>query len=155
MLLTFNCNGSAAGQANVAIETQVEAIADLVLTVSDPVAPAPVGGDVAYEINLSNRGTKAAEAVRVVAQFSNGIEPVGVEGQTGEVLTGQVLFSPIARLEPGASVKLKVIAKADVAGDHRFRTEVRYGETSLVAEEATIFMAMPSERISRRSTDQK
>ncbi len=155
MLLSFNCNGSAAGRASVTIETQVEAIADLVLTVSDPVAPAPVGSDVAYEINLSNRGTKAAEQVRVVAQFSNGIEPVKVEGQTGEVLTGQVLFSPIARLEPGASVKLKVFAKADVAGDHRFRTEARYGETSLVAEEATIFMAMPSERISRRSTDQK
>ncbi len=58
-----------------------------------------------YEINLSNRGTKAAETVRVVAQFSNGIEPLRAEGQTGEVLTGQVLFSPIARLETWCQCK--------------------------------------------------
>lgn len=154
MLLTFNCSGSAAGRANVSIETQVEAIADLVLSISDPVAPAPVDTEVSYEMTILNRGSKAAEDVRVVAQFSNGIEPIRIEGHTGEVVTGQVLFNPIARIEPGSSIRLKVTAKADRAGDHRFRTEVREGETSLVAEEATMFMNAPAERISRRSTDQ-
>ncbi|MGV3482993.1 MAG: CARDB domain-containing protein, partial [Planctomycetaceae bacterium] len=152
MVLAFNCSGSAAGRASVSIETQVEAIADLALSVSDPVAPAPVDAEVTYEITILNRGSKAAEAVRVVAQFGPGIEPIRVEGHTGEVVTGQALFNPISRIEPGSSLRLKVVAKADRAGDHRFRAEVRHGETSLVSEEATMFMNMPAERISRRST---
>ncbi len=153
MVLTFNCDGSAAGHTNVAIETRVEAIADLVLSISDPVAPAPVNADVVYEITILNRGSKAAEEVRIVAQFSHGIEPIRVEGQSGEVVPGQALFSPIARIEPGSTVRLKITAKADRAGDHRFRTEVRHGETSLVAEEATMYLNAPAERVSRRSTD--
>jgi len=152
MVLTFNCTGSASGRASVSIETRVEAIADLVLSVSDPVAPAPINTDVVYEITILNRGSKAAEDVSIIAQFSEGIEPIRVDGQTGEVLTGQALFNPIPRIEPGATVRVKVTAKADRAGDHRFRTEVRHGGTSLVAEEATMFMATPAERISRRST---
>ncbi len=155
MVIGFNCVGSAAGQASVSIETRVEAIADLVLSISDPAAPAPVNSDVAYEISILNRGSKAAEDVRIVAQFSDGIEPIKIEGQAGEVLTGQAMFSPIARIEPGSTVRLKVIANANRPGDHRFRAEVRHGETSLVAEEATMFMSVPAERISRRSTGSK
>jgi hypothetical protein len=153
MVISFNCNGTAAGRASVSINTLVEAIADLVLSISDPAAPAPVNTDVIYEMTIANRGSKAAEDVRVVAQFSHGIEPIRVEGHTGEVLTGQALFNPIARIEPGTTVRLKVTAKADRAGDHRFRAEVRHGETSLMSEEATVFMNAPAERISRRSTD--
>lgn len=155
LVIGFNCIGSAAGQTSVSIETRVEAIADLVLSISDPAAPAPVKTDVVYEMTITNRGSKAAEDVRIVAQFSDGIEPIKIEGQAGEVLTGQAMFTPIARIEPGSSVRLKVIANANRAGDHRFRAEVRHGETSLVAEEATMFMSAPAERISRRSTDSK
>jgi hypothetical protein len=153
MVLSFACTGTAAGRTNVSIETLVEAIADLVMTISDPIAPAPINTDVTYEMTITNRGSKAAEDVRVVAQFGHGIEPVRVEGHTGELLPGQALFNPIARIEPGTTLKLKVIAKADRAGDHRFRTEVRHGETSMMAEESTVYMNMPAERISRRSTD--
>lgn len=153
MVLSFACTGTAAGRTNVSIETLVEAIADLVMTIGDPIAPAPINTDVTYEMTITNRGSKAAEDVRVVAQFGHGIEPVRVEGQTGELLPGQVLFNPIARIEPGDTLRLKVIAKADRAGDHRFRTEVRHGETSMMAEESTVYMNMPAERISRRSTD--
>jgi len=153
MVIGFNCTGSASGRASVAIETRVEAIADLVLSVSDPVAPAPVNSDVIYEMTIFNRGSKAAQDVRIVAQFSAGIEPIRVEGQSGEVVTGQALFHPISRIDPGSTVVLKVVAKAEKAGDHRFRAEVRHGETSLVAEEATMFMDAPAQRISRRSTD--
>lgn len=153
MVLSFACTGTAAGRTNVSIETLVEAIADLVMTIGDPMAPAPINTEVTYEMTITNRGSKAAEDVRVVAQFGHGIEPVRVEGQTGELLPGQVLFDPIARIEPGTTLRLKVIAKADRAGDHRFRTEVRHGETSMMAEESTVYMNMPAERISRRSTD--
>src|SRR5690606_5812638 len=136
--LTVQCHGSAGGQASVEIETAVQAIADLKLVVIDPPAPAPVGTEVVYEIEINNRGSKAAEDVRVVAQFGNGIEPIRAEGHAGDVLTGQVLFQTIPQIAGGGQFKLKIVAKADRAGDHRFRAEVRSGESVLIAEEATV-----------------
>jgi hypothetical protein len=151
--ITFHCTGSAAGQASVAIDTAVQAIVDLKLAVIDPPAPAPVGEEVFYEIMINNRGSKAAEDVRVVAQFGNGIEPIRVEGHSGDVITGQVLFNPIPRIDADKQFKLRVAAKADRAGDHRFRAEVRSGETVLVAEEATLFVDVQNERVSRSSSE--
>ncbi|KAA5544356.1 hypothetical protein FYK55_08385 [Roseiconus nitratireducens] len=147
----FSAKGTAAGQTSVALATQVESIADLVMTIQDPTAPAPIDAEVVYEITVKNRGSREAKGVRAVAQFSNGIEPRRIEGQTGQVLTGQVLFDPIERIRPGEEVHLRVIAEAETAGHHRFRTEIRSGETVLVAEEATHYMSKRVERVSRRS----
>ena len=148
----FDCKGTAAGETKVALDTRVEAIADLVLSIQDPSAPAPVGSEVTYEILIRNRGSKDATGVRAIAQFSHGIEPRRVEGHSGEVLTGQVLFDSIPAIKAGGELRLKVIAEAAQGGHHRFRTEVRSGETVLVAEEATHYMSRNSERVSRRST---
>lgn len=152
-MLAFDCNGSAAGNTNVSISTAVESIADLVLTVSDPAAPAPVGSEVTYEIIIRNRGSKEATGVRVVSQFSHGIEPQRVEGQSGKISTGQVMFDAVPRIGAGQEVRLRVIAKAEVAGHHRFRTEVSAGDTVLVAEEATHYMSSKADRVSRRSSN--
>jgi uncharacterized repeat protein (TIGR01451 family) len=121
--------------------TRVEAIADLKMTVNDPKSPVPVGEEVLYEIQIANRGTKAATQVQVVAQFSEGIEPVSVEGSPAELVPGQAVFQPIARVNPGETVKLKVKAKADRDGNHVFRAELRCGdpEYRLVAEDSTTF----------------
>jgi Domain of unknown function DUF11 len=152
-LFAFDAKGTAAGQTDVTLITAVESIADLVLSVNDPAAPAPVGSEVTYEIVIQNRGSKAARGVQAIAQFSNGIEPKQVVGHSGEVVTGQVLFDPIPQINPGAQVVLKVVAVAEQAGHHRFRTEITSGEVVLVAEEATHFMSPKSDRVSRRSTD--
>ncbi len=149
----FDCKGSAAGMATVSLVTRVQSIADLVMTISDPAAPAPVGADVTYEITIRNRGSKAATDVRAIAQFSHGIEPRRVEGQSGELLTGQVLFDPIASIGPGDEIHLKVVANASRPGHHRFRSEIRSGDTILVSEEATHYMNPKSERVSRRSSE--
>ncbi|WP_417735811.1 hypothetical protein [Rosistilla oblonga] len=150
-VLAFECRGSAAGRATVSLTTEVEAIADLVLTINDPVAPAPVGEEVNYEIVIRNRGTRAAEGVKVIAQFSNGIEPIKVAGHAGELVPGQVLFDAIPRIDAGEQVKLSVRAKAMNAAHHRFRAEVTAGETILVAEEATRYIEISKDRISRQS----
>ncbi|OYP29858.1 DUF11 domain-containing protein [Rhodopirellula sp. MGV] len=151
-LFDFMATGSAAGQTAVELETQVESIADLVLSINDPAAPAPVGSEVVYEIVIKNRGSRQATDVRAVAQFSKGIEPRRIEGHSGQVLTGQVLIDPIAAIRPGDEVRIRVIAEAESDGHHRFRTEIRSGETVLVSEEATHYMSRKSERVSRRST---
>lgn len=152
-VFAFDCAGTAAGSTDVSIATRVESIADLVLTVSDPPAPAPIGSDVTYEIVIRNRGSKEATNVGAVAQFGHGIEPKRIEGHTGEVVPGQVMFNAIPRIGPGAEVRLRVIAQAEKAGHHRFRAEVHSGDTMLVAEEATHYMSSQSDRVSRRSSD--
>ncbi|QEG02007.1 Large cysteine-rich periplasmic protein OmcB, serovars L1/L3 precursor [Stieleria maiorica] len=148
----FNAAGSAAGKAAVALDTRVESIADLVMTLQDPAAPAPVGTEVVYEIVIKNRGSRQANGVRAIAQFSNGIEPRRIEGHSGQVLTGQVLLDPIDSIRPGEEVRIRVIAEAESEGHHRFRTEIRSGETVLVAEEATQFLSKQAQRVSRRSS---
>lgn len=123
------------------LTTRVEALADLKLSVNDPQGPIPVGQEVVYEINVVNRGTKAATQVQVIGQFSEGIEPLGTDGMPGEIQTGQVVFQPIARINPKETVKLRVKAKALTAGNHVFRAAVQSTdpETRLVAEENTLF----------------
>lgn len=123
------------------LTTRVDAAADLKLTVNDPKGPIPVGQDVVYEISISNRGTKAATQVNVVAQFSDGIEPVATDGMPGEIQTGQVVFQPIARINPKETLKLIVKAKAQTGGNHIFRAAVQCSdpETRLVAEDSTRF----------------
>ena len=152
-LFVFDCKGTAAGGAEVSIATRVESISDLVLSISDPAAPAPIGTDVTYEIVVRNRGSKEAVNVQTIAQFSHGIEPQRIEGQSGDVVTGQVKFDAIPRIGPGQEIRMKVVAQAQQAGHHRFRTEIRSGDTVLVAEEATHYMSPTSERVSRRSSD--
>lgn len=148
----FDALGSAAGKTAVALATNVESIADLVMTIQDPAAPAPVGTEVVYEILIKNRGSRQAQGVRAIAQFSKGIEPRRIEGHSGQVLTGQVLFDPIDVIRPGEELRIRVIAEAESEGHHRFRTEIRSGETVLVAEEATQYLSKRGERVSRRSS---
>jgi uncharacterized repeat protein (TIGR01451 family) len=151
--VSFECRGSAAGNTAVSISTKVEAVADLKLTVNAPPAPAPVGGEVVYEIVIKNRGSKAATDIATIAQFSESIEPVRAEGQTGKIIPGQVLFDTIPRLDPGQEHKLRVYSKAASEGVHRFRTEVTSGEIILVAEEATKYISQSGERVTRKSNE--
>lgn len=121
----------------------VDAIEDLKLAVIPPVAPAPVGQPVPYEIEIHNRGTKAAQNVSVLAQFSEGIEPVKVDGHSAQIVPGQVIFESIPMIGPNERITLKVHAVAGASGTHRFRAEVRgsSGEADLVQEGSTRYMA--------------
>ena len=135
--------GSAAGDLSdsAAATTNVEALADLKLDVSDPQGPIPVGDEVTYEIHLRNRGTKAAENVDVAGYFSQGIEPIAAQGSTYHLSPGQVVFHPIASIAPGTEVLLRIKARAETAGTHIFRAEVACSKagTKLATEETTLF----------------
>ncbi|MCA9159953.1 MAG: hypothetical protein KDA72_16585, partial [Planctomycetales bacterium] len=140
--LALKCVGPGNVSASATAVTQVESITDLKLFVNDPIAPAPVGSEVLYELTLTNRGSKAATNVKVVAQFSDGIEPTRGEGHAARVVPGQTLFEPLPRLAAGETVNLKVFAKAAASGTHRFRVEVRADESEvrLVQEESTQYL---------------
>jgi hypothetical protein len=121
--------------------TQVEAMADLVLEVTDPTGPVALGDDALYELHIRNRGSKAAEEIEVSAFFSQGIEPISVEGGPHRISVGQVTFAPIPALPAGKEVRLKITARAQTAGTHVFRVEARCQSLSvrLASEETTRF----------------
>lgn len=139
----FAATGQGGLQALADATTRVETLADLKLSVNDPKGPLPVGDEVSYEIQIVNRGSKAATGVNVVAQFSDGIEPTQAQGAESQIVPGQVVFAPIERVEPNETVVLTVKAKAEADGNHLFRAEVRCGdpETRLVAEDTTQYFA--------------
>lgn len=125
--------------------TRVEAVADLKLEVIDPQGPQAVGRDALYEIRIKNRGSKAASNVQVLGQFAHGIEPQRADGAPAEVLPGQVVFAPIATIEPGQTVTLKIVARAESPGNHRFRATLRARdpEVELIAEDVTAYFGGP------------
>jgi hypothetical protein len=116
-------------------------VADLTLDLSDPAGPVPVGSEAAYQVRVENRGTKSAEGVEVVVYFSEGIEPVAVEGARAQTAPGQVLFDKIPSLAPGQDLTLQIKAKAEKAGNHICRVEVHCKPLGvrLVSEETTRF----------------
>jgi len=121
--------------------TEVDAMADLVMDVTDPVGPMAIGQEATYEIRIHNRGSKVAEDLELAAFFSQGIEPTSVEGATHKITLGQVAFPRLPPVAPGADVRLKIRAKAQVAGNHVFRAEMQCRPlgTRLASEETTYF----------------
>jgi uncharacterized repeat protein (TIGR01451 family) len=124
-------------------ETNVVAIADLKLDVTDPSGPVAVGTQTMYEIHIRNRGASSAKDVNVVALFSEGIEPEQAEGAMCTVADGRVTFKAIEDLGAGKEVVLRIRAHAVQPGTHVFRAEVlcRELDIKLAAEETTRFYA--------------
>jgi hypothetical protein len=137
--LEATAQGSGELIAHHSAVTQVEALADLKLHVEEPSGPMPVGGEAVYQVRLVNRGTKAAEKVRVVVQFGPGIEPVEAQGGKAALSNGQAVFEPLAQVAAGSEVVLTVKARIEKPGNQAFRVEVKGGEpeAKLVSEGVT------------------
>lgn len=127
--------------ATAAVTTTVEALADLVLEVSDPQGPVAVGADATYEIRIHNRGTSGAQHIDLAAFFSEGIEPVDAGPHEHQLAAGQVVFNSIPELNPGETIVLEVHARAEASGNHAFRAELSCEPlgTKLAAQEMTRF----------------
>lgn len=124
-------------------ETNVVALADLKLDVSDPSGPVAVGDAAVYEIRVQNRGASTARDINVVALFSAGVEPDQGDGAQYSVSNGRVAFRAIDELQVGRQVVLKIRTHAVQPGTHVFRAEVlcKDLEIKLAAEETTRFYA--------------
>jgi len=147
--LTFQARSDQNINLRSDISTLVEAIADLELVVNEPQAPAPVGARVVYELQVSNRGSKAAEDIRVVAQFSEGIEPLALEGHAGRIVPGQALFDNLPSIGPNQTITLRVICQASKNGVHRFRAAVQSpsSQEDLLEEGSTRFVGSNSKNV--------
>jgi uncharacterized repeat protein (TIGR01451 family) len=127
-------------RATGSASTHVLAIADLVLDLVDSPGPVPIGEDTVYVIKVRNRGSSAAEDVGVVAYFSEGIEPTGVDGGTYELGPGTVTFKP-CKVAAGGETVYRVSAKAATGGRHQMRVEMSSESlgTKLSQDRTTLF----------------
>lgn len=144
-------DAAADGELTASVEetTEVEATADLVLEVRDPGGPMPVDEEVVYEVVVRNRGAKAATDIEVVGFFSNGIDPVKVEGGEYAIEDGKVLLSPLASLAAGDERVYRIKARAQFRGNHIFRAEVhcQTPESALAQEGTTRYYAADEDPI--------
>lgn len=134
--------GSAGATASASGAMKAEAVTDLQLQVRDPAAPASTDKPAVYEVTITNQGHSTARDIVVVAQFSDGIEPMEASGHGNRIVPGQVLFEAVEKLEPGQSIRLVIAAKASRPGTHRFRAEVSssQGDAQWSQEESTRFI---------------
>lgn len=144
----LDIRSEAAGDLSAArsVVTKVEALADLKLAVNDPPGAVPLGVDSQYEVRVVNRGSKAAQDIHIVGFFGPGVEPIAVQGWRGEVSTGQIAMEPIPRLNAGQELVIRIVARAQAPGTHRFRAELKCSdpETELSAEESTKYYGDPA-----------
>ena len=128
----------------------VQAIADLKMHIESPQGPVEIGQEAVFVIHVTNRGTKTAEDVEVIAAFARGLEPHAIEGANGTMLDGQVTFDKIPAISAGQTVTLKVKGRADRPGNLRMRAEVicQGVNAHLVYEQATFFFQKQKNRAS-------
>ena len=143
--LEVGARGSQGLAAEGIFKTKVETIADLVLSVADLKGPLPTGEQVPYTIKIRNRGTKAAKAVKLVMQFSDGIEPRSAKGIDHQIAPGKVVFSPIAQIDPGQEMVFEVKAEAYKSGTHIFRAQLTCDDSDVreIAEGTTRYFGDP------------
>jgi uncharacterized repeat protein (TIGR01451 family) len=129
------------------LTTDVQAVADLTMTVVEPEGVFAVGEEVTYEVRIKNRGTTTATGVNAVAFFSDGIEATSATGARYEIAEGKITFQSIPSIAADKEAVLKIKARASAAGNHVFRAEVhctslgsklaKEGTTRFYAEEST------------------
>jgi len=83
-----------------------------------------IGKDAVYEIRVTNRGTKAAENVKVRVSLADGMSFVKAEGGRYQANGGIVQFETIPQLAPKSENVYKFSARCQVEGDHRVNVQV-------------------------------
>jgi uncharacterized repeat protein (TIGR01451 family) len=112
-------------RAESELTTRVEGLSALLLEMVDTEDPIEVGGDTAYEIRVTNTGTKTETDIKLIAtvpdkmEFKNAQGPVryNVEGKT-------IVFEPIEKLAPRADALFRINVKALTEGTVRFKIQM-------------------------------
>ena len=83
-----------------------------------------LGKDVAYEIRVTNRGTRSAENVKVGATLAEGMSFVKAEGGRYQSNGGIVQFETIPQLNAKGEKVYRLSARCQAEGDHRIKVQI-------------------------------
>jgi uncharacterized repeat protein (TIGR01451 family) len=84
-----------------------------------------VGAETTYEIRVVNQGSATGTAVQIMALLPDGMEARGANGPAAFRLGArQVIFEPLASLDPGKEALYRVRVICQRAGDWRFKVQL-------------------------------
>jgi uncharacterized repeat protein (TIGR01451 family) len=105
--------------------SRVEGLSAILLEVVDTEDPIEVGGDTAYEIRITNTGSKTETDIKLVCTIPEKMEFKNSQGPCKCHEEGRVLvFDPLPKLAPRADAIFRVNVKALQPGDVRFKTSI-------------------------------
>jgi hypothetical protein len=116
-------------EARVAHGVGIEGVAALRFEVVHNGGALETGAEKVYEIKVFNDGTEAAKGVLVGVQVPAGLQPLGGNGPLQATVSGDsVIFGPLPRLAPRADTSFFVQLRAQTAGDHLLRFQIKSAE---------------------------
>lgn len=140
--LTFEASaqGSCAPVVATRCATQFIGVPAVLLEVVDLEDPIEIGKEVVYDIRVLNQGFGALNNVRMVCFLPASQEFVSATGTTPAHLQDRVVtLDPLPVIEPKGTVSWRLVVKAAIADDARFKVELRSDEfeTPLHENEST------------------
>ncbi len=124
--------------------TKVEGSASLAMEIQDLDDPVEIGQETAYEVRVSNTGSKAAVNVGLTFELPSGVELVNVEAVTQHLAkSGLILFNDLPQLAPGKTALFRIHVRGTTEGNQRVRARLTSEsiEQELISEELTKFYA--------------
>ncbi len=127
-------------RAESELMTKVEGLAALLVEMVDTEDPIEVGNDTAYEVRITNTGSKAEGGIRLVATIPEKMQFKNAQGPARYQEEGRrVVFEPIEQLAPRADATFRINVKALDAGVVHFKIQVSSASLTdpVMKEEAT------------------
>jgi uncharacterized repeat protein (TIGR01451 family) len=124
------------------VVTRVEGLSALLMELVDLDDPLEVGAETAYEIRVTNTGSKPETNLELVCTLPDKMEFRGARSAAGckfRVEGKDVIFDPLPRLAPRADALYRVNVRGLAPGDLRFRARIKADGLSgpVLREEST------------------
>ena len=106
--------------------------------------PVEIGHETAFEVSVSNNGSKAAEKVGLTFELPSGLHLINVQGATEHMAkSGLILFNDLPQLAPGKTALYRIHVRGETEGNQRVRARLTSEsiDQELISEELTKFYA--------------
>src|SRR5262249_27495706 len=118
-------NGARGLRAETDFSTKVEGLSALLVELVDTEDPIEVGSETAYEVRVTNTGSKTENDIKLVATIPDKMEFKSATGPVRFRLEGKsLLFESLDKLAPRADAIFRITCKGAEAGIVRFQIQV-------------------------------
>lgn len=113
-------------RAETEVQTRVEGLSALLVELVDTEDPIEVSGETAYEIRITNTGSKTETDIKLVATVPDKMEYKSSQGPTKgrEEAPRTIVFEPLEKLAPRADAIYRINVKCVDQGTVRFKIQV-------------------------------
>ncbi len=123
-------------EAKAVAALEARGVPAVLLEVRDNPDPIEVGGEVTYEIVVTNQGTAEFTNMAITCELPAAESYVSSDGPTAASVQGaKVQFGPLPVLAPKATVTYHVVVRGTSAADVRFRTTLFSDQSKVPVEE--------------------